>query len=128
MSAWREDRVEKPQVGWLVVHSQHGHGDVHHCAGPEVLHVASLAPEIFPVASLAPAIFPVASLPPEIFPVASLSPEIFPVASLAPERNPSIWPGSARTLIGFSTYPSKPARDARSRSSAIAKRGDAPPA
>src|SRR6202158_3626895 len=101
MSAWREDRVEKPQVGWLVVHSQHGHGDVHHCAGPEV--------------------FPVASLAPEIFPVASLAPEIFPVASLAPERNASIWPGSARTLIGFSTYPSKPARDARFRSSAIAK-------
>ena len=35
--------------------------------------------------------------------------------------NASTCPGSARTLIGFSTYPSKPARDARSRSSAIAK-------
>src|SRR5215204_186232 len=91
MSARREDRVEEPQVGSLVVHGQHRHGDVHHCPLREV------------------------------FPVASLALEACPVASLAPERNASIWPGSARTLIGFSTYPSKPANDARALSSAIAR-------
>src|SRR5829696_8494707 len=105
MSARREDRVEEPQVGSLVVHGQHRHGDVHHCPLREVSPVASLALEACPVASLAP--------------------DAFPVASLAAERNASIWPGSARTLIGFSAYPSKPANDARSRSSTIAKAGTA---
>src|SRR5215213_1297302 len=98
MSARCEDGVEEPQVRCLVIHGQHGHGDVHHCPRAEVCPVASLAPEAFPVASLAQGAFPV-----------------------APERNASIWPGSARTLIGFSTYPSKPANDARALSSAIAR-------
>ena len=71
MSARREDRIEEPQVGRLIVDGQHGHRDVHQSA-----------------------------------------PSVEERLDLAGQRS-----HTDRLL----EYPSKPASDARSRSSAIAK-------